>query len=227
MSTHTEPAGTSRPDGPDPGPDRPSTPAAAAFWRGRTELRADLRSSLRLVLVLAVVGIVAGLLWWWLAPRAEFRITDAGPVAIGDPPEELLIADDAVLALILLGLGLLAGAGAWFLRRRRGVATVLGLAVGTSLMAVVAWRFGELLGPGPTKTQLADVGRVVTTPLNLRALAALALAPFGAMLAYLVPVVTIHRDDLGRTPDPEPTGQAALDADADEEAALSAGHGVN
>jgi hypothetical protein len=190
-------------------------PAAGdAYWRGWPEVRADLRSSARLVLLLVLAGLVAGLLWWWLAPRADFRITDAGPVAIGTPPEELLVADDGVLALILLALGLLAGAAAWFLRRRRGVATVLALAFGASAMAAVAWQFGELLGPGPTHAQLTDVGRVVTTSLTLGSLPALALAPFGAILAYLVPVLTAHRDDLGRTPDPALPGRlAAVDAD--------------
>jgi len=192
----------------------PPAQPARAVWRGWPEVRSDLRSSARLVLVLALAGLVAGLLWWWLAPRADFRITDAGPVAIGDPPEELLIADDGVFSVILLGFGLMAGAAAWFQRRRRGVATVLALAIGASAMAVVAWQLGQLLGQGPTKAQLADVGGVVTTSLTLRALAALALAPFGALLAYLVPVVTIHRDDLGRTADPAP---AAFPADADQE----------
>jgi hypothetical protein len=185
---------------------RTPIPAADAYWRGWPEVRADLRSSALLVLALALAGLVAGLLWWWLAPRADFRITDTGPVAIGSPSGELLVADDAVLALILTGLGLVAGGAAWFLRRRRGVATVLALALGGSLMAVVAWQLGELLGAGPTEAQLADVGAVVTTSLTLGSVAALALAPFAALLAYLVPVITVHRDDLGRTPDPRPAG---------------------
>ena len=84
--------------------------SADAYWRGWPEIRADLRSSARLVLVLAVAGVLAGLLWWWLAPRADFRITDTGPVVIGKPPEELLVADDTVLALILATFGLVAGA---------------------------------------------------------------------------------------------------------------------
>jgi hypothetical protein len=192
-------------DGSEPGTGRPPVPLVAAYWGGWPEVRADLRSAVRLMLVLALAGVVAGLLWWWLAPRADFRITGAGPVAIGDPPGELLIADDSVLALILTGCGVLAGTAAWFLRRRRGVATVLALAVGGSLMAVVAWQLGELLGAGPTRTELSDVGRVVTTSLTLGSIPALALGPFGALLAYLVPVITAHRDDLDRTPQPDRT----------------------
>jgi hypothetical protein len=196
-------AGPVDPDGPVPAAGPTPVPAAHARWRGWPEIRADLRSSAGIVLLLAAVGLLAGLLWWWLAPRADFRITDGGPVAIGDPSEELFVADDSVLALILIAMGLLAGAAAWFRRRRRGVATVLALAVGASLMAVVAWQLGELLGAGPTHAQLADVGTVVTTRLALGSPPALALAPFAALLAYLVPVITVHRDDLGRTPDPD------------------------
>jgi hypothetical protein len=200
VSSPSYAAGPLDPDGPDSA----ARAAADAYWRGWPEVRADLRSSARLVLVLAVAGLLAGLLWWWLAPRADFRITDAGPVVIGKPSEELLVADDAVLALILLGMGLVAGAAAWFLRRRRGVATVLALAVGASAMAAVAWQLGEFLGAGPTEAELSDIGTVVTTSLTLGSVPALALAPFAALLAYLVPVLTVHRDDLGRTPDPKP-----------------------
>jgi hypothetical protein len=191
------------PDGLHPAPVR----AADAYWRGWPEVRADLRSSVRLVLVLALAGVLAGLLWWWLAPRADFRITESGPVVLGNPPDELLVADDAIFALILAGFGLVAGASAWFLRRRRGVASVFALAVGGSAMGAVAWQLGELLGPGPTAAQLAHVGGVVTTSLTLGSIPALALGPFAALLAYLVPVLTVHRDDLGRTPDPSGTGR--------------------
>jgi hypothetical protein len=93
---------------------------------------------------------------------------------------------------------------------------VLALAFGGSAMSAVAWQLGELLGPGPTHAQLTDVGRVVTTSLTLGSLPALALAPFGALLAYLVPVIAMHRDDLGRTPDPALLGTPTRIADADE-----------
>jgi LPXTG-motif cell wall-anchored protein len=168
-------------------------------WPGWPEIRADLRSSLRLVAGLAVAGLPAGLLWWALAPRADFRVTADGPVVLGNPTEELMVADDAVFALVLAGLGLIAGVTAWFLRRRRGVATMIALAVGTAAAGVVAWQLGEWLGTGPTKAQLADVGGQVTTALALGSLPALAVGPFVAVLAYLVAVVFSHDDDLGRT----------------------------
>jgi LPXTG-motif cell wall-anchored protein len=169
------------------------------YWSGWPEVRADLRSALRLVAGLALAGLPAGLLWWALAPRADFRITADGPVVIGTPSEELLVADDVVFVFVLAGLGLLAGAAAWFLRRRRGVATMTALAVGTSAAGVVAWQLGEWLGAGPTEAQLADVGGLVTSSLTLGSLPGLAVGPFVAVLAYLVGVMSSQSDDLGRT----------------------------
>jgi LPXTG-motif cell wall-anchored protein len=197
----------------------PALPPASAMWRGWPEVRADLRSSAGIVLALALTGIPAGLLWWWLAPRADFRVTETGPVVVGSPSEELLVADDAVLVLVLAGVGLLAGSAAWFLRRRRGVATLLALALGGCLTGVVAWQLGELLGAAPTEAQLADVGARVTTSLTLGSLTAMAIAPFTALLAYIGAVLATPLDGLGRV-DPEavppawgeqPAGMASAD----------------
>jgi hypothetical protein len=188
------------PPSPPPGGPRP-VPAAAAYWPGWPEIRADLRSSVALVLALALAGLPAGLLWWLLAPRADFRVTaENGPVPIGNPSGELLVADDGVLVLLLAAIGLIAGAAAWWLRRRRGVATVVALAVGALATGLVAWQLGELLAPAPTQAQLAEVGARLTTPLRLGGLSALAVGPFTAVLAYLVPVVATRGDDLGRVP---------------------------
>jgi hypothetical protein len=181
-----------------PSPSFDPGPPASAYWRGWPEVRADLRASLRLVLALALAGIPAGLAWWALAPRAVFRITEAGPEPVGFPSAELLIADDAVFVLVVAVAGLLAGAVAWRLRRRRGVATAVAVAVGAFATALVAWQVGEMLGVGPTQAQIEDVGARVTTSLTLGSPAALAVAPFMAVLAYVVGTLTSHDDGLGR-----------------------------
>ena len=198
-----------------PPPVRPARWSAGARWSGGAELRADLRSSLALTGVLLLAGVPAGLLWWALAPRATFEVTEEGPVPVGRPTAELLVADDAVYVLVLAGLGLVAGLAAWGWRRRRGVATVLALAVGTLLAALVAWQLGELLGTGPTPDQLTDVGTQVVTPLRLSSMAALAVAPFLAVLGYVVATLLTPAEDLDRpgpapaAGPPEPTGAAA------------------
>jgi LPXTG-motif cell wall-anchored protein len=184
----------------------PSAPAADAYWRGWPEVRGDLRSAVAIAVGFALAGVLAGLVWWLLAPRADFRITGDGPVPLGGPSDELFVADDAVLAFVLLGLGLVGGATVWFLRRRRGVGALIGIAVGALVAAVVAWQAGELLGAGPTEAQLADVGAVVTTALRLGSPTVLAVAPFAGLLAYLVAVLCSRDDSLGRTAGPAPRG---------------------
>jgi hypothetical protein len=181
---------------------RPRLPAGPR-WPGAAELRADRRSALTLTGLLLLAGLPAGLLWWALAPRAQFEVTVDGPVVLGRPSAELLAADDGVFTLVLAGLGLVAGGIGWALRRRRGVATVLALALGTLLAALLAWQVGELLGAGPTDAELADVGAQVTTALALHSLAALAVGPFCAVLVYVVATLMAPAEDLDRSgPDP-------------------------
>jgi hypothetical protein len=176
-----------------------SSSAAAGYWRGWPEIKADLRSSLLLVSGIGLAGLPSGVLWWLLAPRLDFRITAAGPVPVDPAPtSELLIADDGVFALLLAGVGLLVGVLAWRLRRRRGVATLVAISLGTAVCAALAWQLGELLGAGPSRAALAHVGGRVTTALTLGSLPALAFGPFFAALAYVVAVLFTRSDDLGR-----------------------------
>ncbi len=195
------------PAGPPP-PVRPARWGAGEQWPGSAELRADLRGSLLLTGVLVLAGVPAGLLWWTLAPRATFEVAEEGPVPVGRPSAELLIADDGVYTLLLAGLGLVAGVVAWRLRRRRGVATVLALATGTALASLVAWQLGQLLGAGPSPAELTDVGTQVITPLRLSSTAALSVAPFLAVLVYVVSTLLTAAEDLDR-PDPAPAGPPA------------------
>src|SRR6476619_7131383 len=95
-------------------PARPAPSAAAAYWRGWSEIRADLPSSIGMIAVLTLVGLPAGVVWWALAPRASYRITSDGAVLLGTAPtSELRIADDGVFALVLAGVGLICGVAAW------------------------------------------------------------------------------------------------------------------
>jgi LPXTG-motif cell wall-anchored protein len=168
-------------------------------WTGLHGAREDLRSGVLTVLVLALAGLPVGLLWLWLAPRASFRVTATGVEPIGaTPSSELFMADDGVYLLVLAGLGLLAGLAVWLLRRHRGVVVLVALAAGMIAAALVAWQLGQLLAPGPSHAELADVGGAVTTGLHLGATAAVAVGPFAAVLVYLVASTLTSRDDLGR-----------------------------
>ncbi|SCX50321.1 Protein of unknown function [Klenkia marina] len=154
------------------------------------------------VVALGVLGFGAGLLWVWLAPRAQFTVTsaDGGLEVVGgglvDP--ELFMADDGVYVLLMAGLGLIAGLAVWSRSARRGVVALVGLALGMVVASVSAMQLGSLLGRPPSDEQLSTVGAVVTTALDLNMLAALAVGPFVAVLVQVVAAVVAGRDDLGR-----------------------------
>lgn len=183
------------------GPDGP-LPAVRPGIVGLRGSRADLRSGAVVVVALAVLGSVAGLLWLWLAPRADFTVTstsgDVEVVGGGLVSPELFMADDGVYVLLLGGLGLLAGLAGWFRRGRRGVVTLVSLALGMLAASLTAWQLGALVGAGPSESELSTVGTVVTTALDLNMLAGLAVGPFTAVLVYLVATILVSRDDLGR-----------------------------
>ena len=63
-----------------------------------------------------------GVLWWPLAPRADFRITSTpAPWRSAIPRRSCSPPTTCVFALVMAGLGLLAGLFVWLRRRRRGV----------------------------------------------------------------------------------------------------------
>jgi LPXTG-motif cell wall-anchored protein len=194
----TVPPETQLPGTPPPG----GQPPAVRPWSPWGEARQEWRWAALLVGVLAVAGVLLGLLWFGIAPRAQFTITASGPQVIGRPSEELLAGDDSLYTLLVAGLGLLAGLAAWLVRRRRGLAGLLGVTLGMLVADALAWQVGELLGPGPSKAELARAGARVTTALHLAALPALAIGPFAAVLVYLLAALWNRAEDLGRTPPP-------------------------
>jgi Protein of unknown function (DUF2567) len=206
-------------DGPATPQDGPATPPAGRPWSPWQEARRDWRWAAGVVGVLAVVGVPLGVLWWALAPRADYKITGSGPVVIGNPSEELLIADDGIFVIIVAGLGLLAGVLTWLFRRHRGVAGLLAVAFGTLAGSAVAWRIGELLGPPPSRAALRHVGGRVTTSLTLGMLPALAVGPFVALLVWLVATLYSRGEGLGRpapvtdAPGARPAPQESLSAE--------------
>jgi hypothetical protein len=173
------------------------------------DARDDLRAAFVVVGTLTVAGGAAGVLWWALAPRADFTVVDGGVAPVGDVSNELLVSDDGVYVLVLAGLGLLAGLAVWALRRHRGVPLLLALAAGMLAASGVAWQVGEVLGRGPAASRLADVGATVTSSLTLGALAALGVGPLVAVLVYVIATVFVSDDEIGRPEAHPPVGAAA------------------
>lgn len=155
----------------------------------------EARSALRILGLLAATGIPAGLLWLVLAPRREFEVVDGGFRPL-EPQSEALIGADAWLLVVTGVLGVLATGVVWQFVRSRGVAIVVGLAAGVLASAVVAWQVGEWLGPGPSQAEQSQIGTVVTSALELRAIPVLVIGALLATLVYLVAVSFVPGDDL-------------------------------
>jgi len=131
-------------------------------------------------------GILAGIVWWWLAPMARADV-DAGAVFLRGHTE-LQAAQDCWFAVVLGVLGVMtATVHSWRSSGRRTsgpgaavrqVQQVLALTAGVGLAAVVAWGTGALLGPDALATQVADGVRHPLTPLQLHTVATLLVGPF-------------------------------------------------
>jgi hypothetical protein len=164
----------------------------------------------RLALVVAA-GVVAGVVWWWLAPMARTDLEQGSVYLRGHA--ELQAAQDCWFAVVLGALGVLtATVHAWWSsgptgrgpdgRSHRGsvgaVRRVVGLTAAMLLAALVAWQTGSLLGPDPLAAQVAAGAQHPLTPLQLHSSGALLVGPFlFAFTAFLAAVFGAGPDRSG------------------------------
>jgi hypothetical protein len=126
-------------------------------------------------LVVTALGAPVGLLWRLIAPEVELVQTDGGPVPVDSEPEGY-IADDGWFMGIAVVAGILVAVAVWLLLRRyRGPAMLVAIAVGSIGAAVLAGWLGHQIGfaeferlardatPGttlhrPPKLRIVDIG---------------------------------------------------------------------
>ncbi|MFX4295234.1 ABC transporter permease [Streptomyces bohaiensis] len=151
-------------------------------------LRADLRDALLVLVGSALVGGAAvGLLWYWLAPSVAL-VSNGEALFPRNSEGEGAVAADGTFLLAGIGVGVVLGVVTQLLRRRGGVPLVLGLAVGSALGALLAWRLGILLEP--PRSEIVERGRelepggVIDAPRELTAWTALLGLPFGALAGH-------------------------------------------
>jgi hypothetical protein len=109
----------------------------------------DLRAFVTVVAVVVLLGAPAGLIFRAFAPRFTLYNTDAGTEAPNIESTKAFIGADGTYVVVIGVLGLICGLLAWRFARQYGPWTVLGLAVGGTLAALVAAEVG--LMPGPEK----------------------------------------------------------------------------
>jgi hypothetical protein len=163
--------------------DQPPVPPAAPK-RSRRRLLAET------VLSTLALACAAGALWPVLAPSVLARVADgpAGLDVVLDPDQAaMLFPREGVLALLLIGCGLVQGAGVFLRHRSRGPAVAALLALAGALGGVLAWRLGAALGPSPVdRPGRLAVGDRLEVPLRVEAWGVLLLWSVAALAVVLL-----------------------------------------
>ncbi|MEW2416229.1 hypothetical protein AB0953_21245 [Streptomyces sp. NPDC046866] len=170
----------------EPPPQQPASAGAPDGAGGRITA-GDVRDGAAITLVVGVAGVLLGLLWVWLAPRAQY-VSNGEAVFLRNTESEARIGADAVFLLLSVGLGLLSGALVFLWRRRGGVPQVVGLGAGSCLAALLGWRTGLWLGPTQDVAAAAlKAGKGVPfdAPLQLLAHGVLLGWPMAALALHL------------------------------------------
>jgi hypothetical protein len=137
----------------------------------------------------AVLGIVAGLVWAAVAPRALLQEVARGEAQVVNAETSAFIVADAWFCLITAVGGLISGVlGYRVLVRRAGWAATAGLVLGAVAAALLAMWVGENVGLGTYNHLLASspVGTFFHASLSLGAKSSLAFWPLLTSAAILL-----------------------------------------
>ncbi len=134
-------------------------------------------------------GLVAGVLWRWIAvPRLPLARVDGDTVVVDETEIVKAFNADGWFAVLGLVAGLVLGALAQRRHRDGGAVVPLTLAVAGGAGSLLAWWLGMLIGPGPLATRAEEVpaGARLPLPLDLSAPGVLLLWPIAALVALLL-----------------------------------------
>jgi hypothetical protein len=136
---------------------------------------------------LLVLGVVAGIVWWCLAPSPEFTKL-RNQSTMGEDQLSLQFGADAWYAVVAGAAGLVSGAALSWWRDRDPLATSATVLAGSALAGAVMSRVGHLLGPGKPEVALATakVGQHVPDQLVLHAHTGYLVWPIAALVGTLV-----------------------------------------
>lgn len=137
--------------------------------------------------LLAALGIPVGLLWFTVAPRAEWVVRDAGG-QFKDANTQAIVAADGWFFVITLAVGVACGVAAFASVRRHGPIIAAAVAVGGLVGAAIAAGLGHWLSLAPFAADAAGAadGDVISYLLTMRSLPFLGVWPFAAELTLVV-----------------------------------------
>ena len=136
-----------------------------------------------------MLGILAGLVWAAVAPRALLQEVTRGEAQVVNAETSAFIAADAWFCLIVAVSGVITGAlGYRILVRRAGWVATAGLVLGAAAAALLTMWVGRNIGLGTYNHLLASssVGTFFRASLSLSSKSALAFWPLLTSVAILV-----------------------------------------
>lgn len=168
--------------------------------------REDVRRAGLVVVASVLLGAPTGLVWSLVAPRLTFTVGNAGVSSPDLESTKAFIGADGTFLIVVALVGVLAGLLAGAFARRSGPWTVLALALGGTLGALVAARVGvlpgthralEALQPGTSIRGTVELylGRLDGQTPHLRSFATVVGWPVAAVAAFLA-VASYHPEDL-------------------------------
>ena len=169
---------------PFPLPDPAHSDEAVRSWRLRDGARAVV-AALAVAASTMVLGVLAGLGWAAVAPRALLVMAAPGAADLVNTETNAFIAADAAFCLVCLAGGVISGVlGYLFAVRRHGPLAMAGLIVGAFAAAFVARWVGEQSGLATFQHLLATLpaGAHLQDSLSLGASGALAVWPLATAI---------------------------------------------
>jgi hypothetical protein len=157
--------------------------------------REELRTAAIVVGALALAGVVAGLVWQWWSPPGP-RAFVVGPGMLQPDETEAFVAGDGRFLVVTAAAGVLAAVLLWSRRQVRGTVTVLALAAGGVVGAVLTDLVGYWTAGG---TDTGATGTVLAAlPLTVHMHGLLLVEAAVAVLLYCLLACFASDDDLGR-----------------------------
>jgi hypothetical protein len=149
-------------------------------------------------LVVAALGVPLALLWSTIGPHVRL-VKVADGATLDDFNTEAFVGADGTFGAIAIGAGILVGGSCWALRRWRGPAMLVGIALGGVAGAWTTWKLGQRIGLSDYRDLLAtaEPGTRFEQPVKLRAHGLIFLQSTVAVIVYVVNAAWSHRADLG------------------------------
>ncbi len=148
-----------------------------ARWRG-----------VAFVAVAAIVGALAGVLWAKITPLPSYTLQKNDTAWMPERAQAEVVAADIYFTAIVGVLGVACGILGWIWFQRSSWMVIAVPLVAASLASLACWQVGLALGPSGLVERLASAqpDDMVPIDLELRAMSALLVAPFGAMTPVMM-----------------------------------------